>query len=95
LERSWNSFTEFKRTSAEGHFGTEGWQARKGGLRFWANTMTVALKDEHGDQQGYARVVRDFSERHEKDEKLRHSGLRTRATPPHSSIAGVVSSEFD
>ena len=86
---------EFKRASAEGHMGTEGWQARKDASRFWANAITMVLKDESGELQGFARVVRDFSERHEKDEKLRHSGLRTRATPPHSSIAGVVSSEFD
>jgi formate hydrogenlyase transcriptional activator len=86
---------EFKRASAEGHLGTEGWQARKDGSRFWANTITVVLKDEHGDKQGYARVVRDFSERHEKAEKLRHSRVRSRATPLHSTIAGVVSGEFD
>jgi PAS domain S-box-containing protein len=40
-------------------------------------------------------VVRDFSERHEKDEKVRRSRVRSRATPLHSTIAGVVSGEFD
>ena len=86
---------ELKRASAEGHIGIEGWQARKNGSRFWANAITAVLKDEHGDKRGYARVVRDFSDRHEKDEKLRHSRVRSHATPLHSTIAGVVSGEFD
>ncbi len=36
---------EFKRAGTEGHVGTEGWQARKDGSRFWANAITMALKD--------------------------------------------------
>ena len=72
---------KLKRAAAEGHFGTEGWQARKDGSRFWANVITMALKDENGDLQGFARVVRDFSDRHERDEKLRRSRARVRPTP--------------
>jgi formate hydrogenlyase transcriptional activator len=86
---------EFKRVAAEGHVGTEGWQARKDGSRFWANAITMALKNEHGDLQGFARVVRDFSDRHERDEKLRRSRARIRPIPAHSTIAGVVSGEYD
>jgi PAS domain S-box-containing protein len=55
---------ECKRAAAEGHIGTEGWQAKRDGSRFWANTITVALKDEEGTLRGFARVVRDFTERH-------------------------------
>jgi formate hydrogenlyase transcriptional activator len=86
---------EFKRSAAEGHVGTESWQARKDGSRFWANAITMALKDENGELQGFARVVRDFSERHEKDEKLRRNRARTRPIPAQSTIAGVASGEFD
>jgi formate hydrogenlyase transcriptional activator len=86
---------EFKRAAAEGHLGTEGWQVRKGGSRFWANAITMALKDENGELQGFARVVRDFSERHERDEKLRRSRAHIRPIPSQSTIAGVVSGEFD
>ncbi len=83
------------RAEVEGHIGAEGWQARKGGAQFWANTITMALKDESGVLQGFARVVRDFSERHGRDEKLRHSLARVSRIPLHSTIAGVVSGEFD
>ncbi len=86
---------DFRRAEAEGHIGAEGWQARKNGAQFWANTITMALKNENGDLQGFARVARDFSERHGRDEKLRHSLARVRPIPLHSTIAGVVSGEFD
>ncbi len=39
--------------------------------------------------------MRDFSERHERDEKLRRSRARVRPVPSESTIAGVVSGEFD
>jgi len=86
---------ELKRASAEGHFGNEGWQVRKDGSRFWANVITMALKDENGDLQGFARVARDFSDRHERDEKLRRGRARLRPVPTQSTIAGIVSGEFD
>ncbi len=86
---------EFKRATTEGHVGTEGWQARKDGSRFWASAITMALKDEHGELQGYARAVRDFTDRHDRDEKLRRSRARIRPIPSHSNIAGIVSGEFD
>jgi formate hydrogenlyase transcriptional activator len=86
---------EFKRAAAEGHVGTEGWQLSKDGSRFWANAITMALRDESGGLRGFARVVRDFSDRHERDEKLRRTRGRRRPIPAQSTIAGVVSGEFD
>jgi PAS domain S-box-containing protein len=86
---------ELKRTAGEGHFGNEGWRIKKDGSRFWANIITMALKDENGNLQGFARAVRDFSDRHERDEKLRRSRARLRLVPAESTIAGVVSGEFD
>jgi PAS domain S-box-containing protein len=83
------------RAAGEGHKGNEGWRQRKDGSRFWANAVTMALKDQNGDLQGFARVVRDFSDRHERDEKLRRSRARMRPIPAESTIVGVVSGEFD
>ncbi len=85
----------FKRSAATGHFGNEGWRTRKDGTRFWANAITMALKDGKGDLQGFANVVRDFSDRHERDEKLRSSRARIRPIAAVSTITGVVSGEFD
>ncbi len=83
------------RASAEGHFGNEGWHLKKDRSRFWANVITLAVKDENGELQGFAGVVRDFSDRHQRDEKLRRSHARTRPIPSESTIAGVVCGEFD
>ena len=86
---------DLKRTAGEGHLGAESWHVKKDGSRFWANVITMALKDQNGDLQGFARVVRDFSDRHETDEKLRRSCARLRRIPAESTIAGIVSGEFD
>jgi PAS domain S-box-containing protein len=86
---------ELDRAVLGGHFATESWQMKKDGSRFWANVITVALRDEHGELHGFARVVRDFSERHEKNERLIRSRTRARPVPPESTIAGIVSGEFD
>jgi PAS domain S-box-containing protein len=86
---------ELKRAASAGHFGNEGWQVKKDGSRFWANVITMALKDQNGDLQGFARVVRDFSDRHEKDEKLRRGRGRLRPLPAEAAIAGIVSGEFE
>ena len=86
---------KLKRAATEGHVGAEGWHLKKDGSRFWANVITLALKDQDGDLQGFARVVRDFSDRHQRDEKLRRSRVRNRTLPAASTIAGIVSGEFD
>jgi formate hydrogenlyase transcriptional activator len=83
--------------SDEGHFVYEGWCVRKAGARFWAHVITVALKNKNGELQGFAGVARDFSERHQRDQKLRRTGAhkRLRPLPPENMIAGVVSGEFE
>jgi len=86
---------QLKRASGEGHVAVEGWHVKKDGSRFWANSITLALKDEKGELQGFARVVRDFSDRHERDEKLRRDRARRRPLPAESAIAGIVSGEYD
>ena len=86
---------EFRRAASEGHFANEAWHLKKDGSRFWANAITTALKDENGDLQGFARMVRDFSDRHDRDEKLRRSLARIRRVPAPSTVTGVVSGEFD
>jgi formate hydrogenlyase transcriptional activator len=86
-----NFEAKLKRAAAEGHLGNEGWHLRKGGARFWANVITMALREENGTLQGFARVVRDFSDRHERDEKLRRNRARIRPIPTKSRNASFTS----
>jgi PAS domain S-box-containing protein len=75
--------------------GTEGWQSRQDGSRFWANAITMALRNSNGELQGFAKVVRDFTDRHDRDEKLRQGRAKLRLDTAKSTIAGVASGEFD
>jgi formate hydrogenlyase transcriptional activator len=86
---------ELKRSDSAGHFGSEGWRIRKDGSQFWANSITTALRDQNGDLQGFARIVRDFSDRYERDQKLRRDRGPIRPISPVATVAGVVSGEFD
>jgi len=85
----------FNRAERLGHVGNEEWSLRKDGSRFWANVIMTALKDERGDLQGFAAVARDFSDRHKRDEKLRRARGGSRPVRAESTIAGIVSGEFD
>lgn len=86
---------DLQRATLEGHLATEGWQQRKDGTRFWANTIMTALRETGGELHGFACIVRDFTERHERDEKLSRSRGRAKTAPAESSHAGVVSGEFN
>ncbi len=90
-----NITEELKRSVAEGHFGTECWCVKKDGSRFWASVVTMGLKDESGVLQGFARVVRDFSKRHERDERLRKTRADLWPVAIEATIPGIVSGEFD
>jgi PAS domain S-box-containing protein len=54
---------ELALATAEGRYEEEGWRVRKDGTRFWANVVITSLKDEAGNQRGFAKVTRDFSDR--------------------------------
>jgi PAS domain S-box-containing protein len=86
---------EFKSAATQGHVGNEDWSVKKDGSRFWANVIMTALKDESGCLQGFAAVARDFSDRHKRDEKLRRARRSSRPVQAESTIAGIVSGEFD
>ena len=48
----------------------EGWRIRKDGSRFWANVVVTALRNAKGSLQGFAKVTRDMTNRHGKEESL-------------------------
>jgi PAS domain S-box-containing protein len=67
-----------KEAMAEGRVEDEGWRVRKDGSRFWANVVITALRDERGELKGFAKVVRDLSDRRRAEEIVRQSEERFR-----------------
>lgn len=51
----------------------EGWQVRRDGSRFWANTVIDAIRDEQGELVGFAAVTRDMTEWRSMEEQLRQA----------------------
>jgi PAS domain S-box-containing protein len=54
---------DLARAERDGRLRIEGWRIRKDGTRLWAEVILTALRDEHGELQGFAKVVRDITER--------------------------------
>jgi PAS domain S-box-containing protein len=46
-----------------GKYAGEGWRVRKDGHRFWADVVVDALRNEHGNLIGFAKITRDVTER--------------------------------
>jgi PAS domain S-box-containing protein len=64
--------------AASGRCNGEGWRMRKNGERFWASFVLTAVRSEVGKLLGYAKVVRDMSDRKRQEDALLRleAGLR-------------------
>jgi PAS domain S-box-containing protein len=58
--------------TAEGIYEEEGLRVRKDGSKFWASVLITALRNEEGKLRGFAKVVRDVTERKRAEEEVRH-----------------------
>ncbi len=63
----------------EGRATDEGWRLRKDGSRFWASVALTALPGEDGGIRGFAKVVRDMTERRQQSSRLEAIAEVTRA----------------
>ncbi|WP_410659093.1 PAS domain-containing sensor histidine kinase [Amycolatopsis sp. lyj-112] len=61
--------TELLIAAEMGSHEDEGWRVRRGGERFWANTVLTALRDEQGVLVGFGKVTRDLTERRRTEEE--------------------------
>jgi PAS domain S-box-containing protein len=63
----------------EGHYEGEGWRVRKDGGRFWATVEVDAIRGEHQELIGFAKVTRDITEREIAQQMLRESARQFRS----------------
>jgi PAS domain S-box-containing protein len=64
----------------DGKFTGEGWRARKGGSRFWAQFVLSPVHDEFDKLSGFSVVTHDITQRKRTEEDLRSYSERLRAT---------------
>ena len=55
----------------EGQVLDERWQVRKDGSRFWASGSMVCLRAEDGTVRGFAKILRDITERKRTEESIK------------------------
>ena len=61
-----------------GRHADEGWRVRKDGTHFWAFSAMDTIRDDSGELIGFAKVLRDMTERRKAEERLRESERRFR-----------------
>jgi PAS domain S-box-containing protein len=57
----------------KGRYEDESLRMRKDGSSFWANVLITAIRDASGNLSGFAKVVRDITERKATEQRLRES----------------------
>ncbi|HXD07236.1 MAG TPA: PAS domain S-box protein [Burkholderiaceae bacterium] len=72
IESGWPEH-ELQVASDKGSFVDTGWRVRKDGTTFWANVTITALRDNHGQLIGFAKLTRDLNEA-KRIEAMEHSG---------------------
>jgi PAS domain S-box-containing protein len=73
-----------------GRFEEESWRVRRDGTRFWASVIVTSVRDAEGRLTGYAKVVRDLSERRAADQRTIEAATRA----AEAEAANRAKSEF-
>src|SRR3982751_1378731 len=64
---------DLRRALTEGRAEDERWMVRQDGSRFWARWVTTPMRDKAGILRGFAKVLRDESERKALEDQLTNS----------------------
>ena len=77
-----------------GRHESEGWRVRCDGSRFWSNSVTSAIRDDHDQLIGYTKVIRDLSARRAIEQQLVDAG-RLRQAILDSAPLMIISTEVN
>jgi PAS domain S-box-containing protein len=84
--------------AGEGRFDTEGWRVRKDGTRFWASVVIDAIRDEHGELLGFAKITRDVTEKREAEEALARANMalfQSQKVQALGQLTGGIAHDFN
>jgi PAS domain S-box-containing protein len=84
---------EMRVAAERGRAEDERWHLRKDGSRFWTNGLMMSLRDDSGSLRGFAKVMRDDTERKLTEDRLRESEARFERLVNLSPDAVVVHTE--
>lgn len=68
---------ELETARSEGKALDVRWHQRKDGSRFWADGVLECLRDDDGHRRGFAKILRDATERKQTEDALREATQRT------------------
>ena len=85
---------EVETATKTGRSEDERWHVRKDGSRFWASGVLTALRDEQGRLRGFAKVMRDITERKLAEEERKQLLLREQQARKEAEAATRVRDQF-
>lgn len=85
---------ELHEAATEGRAENERWHVRKDGSRFWGSGIVMPLRDEVGALIGFAKVMRDFTERKRAEEERNQLLQRERQAREEAVAANRAKDDF-
>ncbi len=85
---------ELREAASRGSCEDEGWRVRKDGSRFWGSAVITALHGPDGTLSGFAKVVRDLTDRRRSEEARRQLAVAREAVRSRDEFLTIVSHEF-